>query len=414
MVSDTGRLLDQEQWLRTNGLPLVVPALRRLRGIVPRTVPILVAFAFLAISLLIADAATSGRAAIDLFDLLNHRGVIASLIVAGVIAVAAIPLGVLYSTLQRRMTPRLRLLVGLAVIAFWLFGLSAIAGAVQIAGGIHLAWYIRVGLLVLALVVSFYGVGSMLRWAGRRGAREISVTLPAVARILPLLLLTVLLVFFTNELWQLAATITETRMWLLSLFLFVLIVLIVLPTSFDMLDDEDDTDCEPLMEATPFAGLDERRSKLSIGERINLLAVSMAVQFVQVFIFIAVTFAVFAIFGSLSLTTELIRTWTSATPHDLVWLGIRLPMDAYMFRVCMILALFSGITFAASTMQDAKYRTMFLDSISAEVRRNLAARHRYRATLVKEGRAPSRWETLVADDPVPARPYSNGDGSPAP
>ena len=240
------------------------------------------------------------------------------------------------------------------------------------------------------------------------------MTLPAVARILPLLLLTVLLVFFTNELWQLAATITETRMWLLSLFLFVLIVLIVLPTSFDMLDDEDDTDCEPLMEATPFAGLDERRSKLSIGERINLLAVSMAVQFVQVFIFIAVTFAVFAIFGSLSLTTELIRTWTSATPHDLVWLGIRLPMDAYMFRVCMILALFSGITFAASTMQDAKYRTMFLDSISAEVRRNLAARHRYRATLVKEGRAPSRWETLVADDPVPARPYSNGDGSPAP
>ena len=200
MVSDTGRLLDQEQWLRTNGLPLVVPALRRLRGIVPRTVPILVAFAFLAISLLIADAATSGRAAIDLFDLLNHRGVIASLIVAGVIAVAAIPLGVLYSTLQRRMTPRLRLLVGLAVIAFWLFGLSAIAGAVQIAGGIHLAWYIRVGLLVLALVVSFYGVGSMLRWAGRRGAREISVTLPAVARILPLLLLTVLLVVVPHAL----------------------------------------------------------------------------------------------------------------------------------------------------------------------------------------------------------------------
>lgn len=401
-MSDTlpsqGRLIGQEQWLRANGLPLVVPARRRWRGVVPRTVPLLVALAFLAISLIIADAATSDREAIDLFDLLNHRGVVESLVVAGVIAVLAIPLAIGYAKLQRRLQPRWRLIVGLVVIGFWLFGLSAIATLTGIAGGIHLAWYVRLELLVMALVVGFYGVGSMLSWAGRRGAREISVTLPAIARILPLLLLTVLLVFFTNELWQLAAAMTQTRMVLLSLFLVLLIVLIALPTAFDMLDEEDDTDCEPLMEATPFAGLHERRSKLSLGERMNLLAVSLAVQFVQVAIFVLITFAVFAIFGSLSVTDGLIRTWTAAQPHDLEWLGIRLPMDAYMFRVCMILALFSGITFAASTMQDDKYRELFLDRIAAEVRRNLVARHRYRATLVEEGRAPSSWKALIDAD----------------
>ena len=395
---DTGRLVGQEQWLRSNGLPLVVPARRRLRGVVPRTVPLLVAFAFLATALLIADAATSGREAIDLFDLLNHRGVVVSLVIAGIVALAAIPMGMFYAAQQRKLTPRWRLIIGLAVIAFWLFGLSGIAGLTNLAGGIHLAWWLRVALLLIALLIGFYGLGSMLSWAARRGAREISVTLPAIARILPLLLLTVLLVFFTNELWQLAAAMTQSRMVLLSLFLIVLIVLIALPTAFDMVDDEDDTDCEDMMRATPFAGITERRSRLSLGERVNLLSVSLAVQFVQVAIFVVITFAVFAIFGSLSVTEQLIRTWTNATPHDLEWLGIRLPMDAYMFRVCMILALFSGITFAASTMQDEKYRDLFLDRIAAEVRRNLVARHRYRATLVEEGRAPSRWELLVDDN----------------
>ena len=397
-MADHDKLLSQEHWLRANGLPLVVPPLRRLRGIVPRTDPLLVTFALLATALLIADAATTDAEAVDIVELLQNQAILTSLSIAAVMALLAIPAGVAYAVLQRRLSPTIRLIVGLAVIAFWLFGLSLLATATGLAGGLHLAWWMRIGLLVVALLISFWGIGSMMTWAAKRGAREISTTMPSVARILPLLLLTVLLVFFTNELWQLAATMTRTRMWMLAGFLMVLIFLIVLPTSLDMLDDEDDLDCEPLMEATPFAGLAERRSKLSIGERYNLLAVSVAVQLVQVFIFVVVTFAVFAIFGSISLTPKLINTWTSATPHDMVFIGIRLPMDAFMFRVCMILALFSGITFAASTTQDAKYRTLFLDRVSGEVRRNLAARHRYRGTLVAERVAPARWTTLVEDD----------------
>ena len=393
------QLLEQEQWLRANGLPLVVPPARRLRGLIPRTVPLLVTFAFLAIGLVMVDAAVADEGSVELLDVLRRPAQRTTLIVAGIVFLLAIPLGMCYAWLQRRMTPLLRLIVGVVIIVFWLGGLSLIAALTHATGGLHVDIVSRLLLLLLAAFIGFYGLGNMLRWAGKRGAKELTVTVPAVARILPLLLLTVLLVFFTNELWQLAGTMTQPRMTLLAAFLILMIVLIVLPATFDMIDDEKDDDTEePLLEATPFSGLQARRSKLSSGERFNLIAVSMTVQFVQITMFVAVTFAVFAVFGAISLTDELIATWTGEAARDLVILGVRMPMEAHMFRVCMILSLFSGISFAASTLQDSMYRTLFLDRVAEDVHRNLAARHRYRATLVAHGTAPQRWLSLADDD----------------
>lgn len=397
-TTDSSALAAQEQWLRSNGLPLVVPPLRRLRGIVPRTVPILVTLALLAIALLIADAAVSSDAVLDLFELYEHPVVLATLGIAALLALLAIPTGIAYGRLQKRLTPRTQLIVGIVIILFWLGALSGIAALAGAQMGLHIGVETRIVLLVVAGLAGYYGWSSMAGWALRRGFRELSATIPSIARILPLLLLTVLLVFFTNELWQLAATMTKTRMWLLGGFLVLLILLIVLPAAFDMIDDDVDDDCDPLLTDTPFVGLSAARSRLSLGERFNLVVVSLAVQFVQVFLFVFVTFAVFAIIGSISLTDKLISTWTGAPPSPLVVVSVGLPMDAAMFRVCLILALFSGITFAASTIQDAKYRDMFLNRVSDEVQRNLAARHRYRATLLEHGKAPARWQALIHDD----------------
>ena len=55
------QLVEQEQWLRSNGLPLVVPPTRRLRGLVPRTVPLLVTLALLATGLVMVDAGVSAE-----------------------------------------------------------------------------------------------------------------------------------------------------------------------------------------------------------------------------------------------------------------------------------------------------------------------------------------------------------------
>ncbi len=393
-------LVAQEQWLRRSGLPFVIPARRRLAGLLPRTSAVLITFTFLATALLVADTAVSSDDVIRLEELLDHPTTLAWLAVAGVIALLAIPVGLLYGRWQRRLSLGWRLGWAGVVWFLWLIGLSAAAALTGARFGLHVPIDFRLGLLVLAVVLALLELDQIVSWAARRSLHELAAAIPAVARILPLLLLTVLLAFFTGELWQIAASISKTRMWLLGGFLTMLIVVIVLPATLDMLDDEEDDDDRraELLVGTPFESVPPSRTRLSLGERFNLLTVSLAVQTVQIVLFIVLTFAVFAIFGAITLTPALIELWTGHKAQPLVWLGIQLPMDWAMFRVCLVLALFSGVSFAASTLMDEMYRGLFLDRVAGEVRRNVAARHCYRTTLRAAGKMPTRWQALVVED----------------
>lgn len=398
-MSEQSVLPAQEQWLRTNGLPFVVPARRRLRGLVPRVSAVLITFFFLATALLIADAAISSDDVIPLLEVVQHPGVLVALGTAAVVALLSIPAGLVYLRWQRRLGFGPRLAVAITVWVLWIAGLSVAAALSNARLGLHLPIGIRLGLLVLALVLAWLELDHIVAWAARRSVQELAAALPAVARTLPVLLLTVLLAFFTGELWQIAATITKARMWALGLFLTSLIVIIVIPATRDMLDEADKPEREePLVDGTPFQGVSPTHSRLSVGERFNLLIVSLAVQAVQIALFVIATFAVFTIFGTITLTPELIAQWSGHAAQQLVWLGIALPMDWAVFRVCLVLALFAGVSFAAATLQDAIYRTMFLDRVADEVRRNLAARHRYRTCLHLAGKMPARWQLLVVPD----------------
>ncbi|SEA33154.1 hypothetical protein SAMN02910418_01390 [Bowdeniella nasicola] len=357
---------------------------------------LLLTLAFLATGLLIADAAIAAGDTIDLDELQNHPAVVTAMLTALVIALLAIPIGLGYARLQRRFSQRARLIAGVTIIVIWIVGLSVASSIIDTTIGLRLGLLERLGLLIVAATLSFIELDRILTWAGRRALREIAAAIPAVARILPLLLLTVLLVFFTNELWQLAAAMSKGQMWALGTFLVIMIVVIIVPAIIDMLDDEDtEDDHGPILSDTPFCDVSPSRSRFSVGEWINLVAVSAAVQLVQVALFIVATFAIFALFGWIALTPKLIQTWTGAKPEALHWLGVNLPMDASMFRVCLILALFFGISFAASTLSDSLYRSLFLGRIAEEMRRNIAARHRYRSTLRSCGKLPHRWHDLM-------------------
>ena len=170
------QLVEQEQWLRSNGLPLVVPPTRRLRGLVPRTAPLLVTLALPATGLVMVDAAVSAQDGVDLFDILRRPAALSAVIAAGLVIVLAIPLGVAHAALQRRMTPTARLVVGLVIIVFWVVGLSVIATLTHATQGLHVGILERLGLLLMAALIGFYGLGNMASWAGRRGARELAVT----------------------------------------------------------------------------------------------------------------------------------------------------------------------------------------------------------------------------------------------
>lgn len=396
--SQPSRLSLQETWLRGQGLPFVVPARRRRQRLLPRTSAVLITFTFFASALLLADAAISGDNVIELLELLDYPSVLTAFGVAAVLALLAIPAGLIYGRWQRALSPRARIVWAATVWFMWLVGLSLAASLSGARFGLHLHIFTRVLLLLVAILLAWLELDRIVAWASRRSLRELAATLPAVARILPLLMITVLLVFFTGELWQVSAVMTKIQMWALGLFLSFLILLVILPTALDMIDDTDLalTDAG-LLDNTPFTQLPESRPRLSLGERLNLLVCALALQTVQVTLFVVVTFGVFAIFGSITLTPKLIESWAAAPSKNLVWLGLSLPMDAAMFRVCLILALFSGLSFAASTLTDSMYRELFIARISQEVRRNVAARHCYRRELLAAGELPTRWLLLVDD-----------------
>lgn len=397
--SNSAGLAQQEAWLRAQGLPFVVPARRRLRGLLPRTASVLIAFTLLAFALLVADAAVSASEVIPWRELVSYPHVLAALVVAGLLALAAVPAGLLYGRWQRRLSFGARLGWAGGVLFTWLFGLSLAAALTDARFGLHIPFDERVQLLLMAAALAWLEFDYVISWAARRSLRELATTAPSVARILPLLMLTVLLVFFTGELWQVAAAMSKTQMWLLGLFLLLLILLILLPATSDMLDDTDLAGrCEGLLAGTPFDEVPHSRPRLTWPERLNLRAGAFAVQTVQVAIFVSVTFAVFVTFGWITLDEALISSWSSQPAKPMVWLGVELPMDAAMFRVCLVLSLFSGVSFAASTLTDPLYRELFVERVSQEVRRNIAARHCYRVELRRSGKLPARWRTLIADE----------------
>lgn len=79
---------------------------------VPRAAPLLVTLALRATGLVMVDAAVSAQDGVDLFDILRRPAALSAVIATGLVIVLAIPLGIAYAALQRRMTPTARLVVG--------------------------------------------------------------------------------------------------------------------------------------------------------------------------------------------------------------------------------------------------------------------------------------------------------------
>ncbi|MDO4716873.1 MAG: hypothetical protein Q4B08_04830 [Propionibacteriaceae bacterium] len=118
--------------------------------------------------------------------------------------------------------------------------------------------------------------------------------------------------------------------------------------------------------------------KLRLSERINLLLLPMAAQLIQVGLFSLLVCLFFVGLGSVALNPKLISDWTSKPPVCMSWMGFSLPIDSTMFQVSLILATFSGLSFAALNITDESYRDVFLAPIVNEMELNLAARRIYR------------------------------------
>ena len=374
-MSDIRRV---HEWFLARGLPLVLTRRVRSRALIERSAPVVSGIgALIAVTAVIADFSDGQAAAADVVPL----G-----IMAVVLAVAPFVLNLLHAAGTTRGEAGRRtaalLVMALFVIGFPLAdqGWSGLTLA-EVAGFLIVA--------VLAVWLTYLGIGSIVLWAFRFAWVQFGALGTLMSRALPLLMLTVV-VYFTGELWQLAARMTRQRLWQTIGFLALVAIAFMVATIRDEVqalreDRSGPRDPAALLAGTPLAtDTDPRRTPLSVGEQINVVAVMVVSQAIQVVIFTTGLFVFFLALGVIAIPDEVTVLWSAEQqctvgepPCAGTWFGIHVPVPQTVVHTSLFVAVLSGLYFTVSTSVDPLYRQRFFDPLVADVAVSLAGRDAY-------------------------------------
>jgi hypothetical protein len=368
------------EWFLHRGLPLVLTRRVRSRALIERSAPM-----FSGIGAVIALTMTLA----ELTDDDPDYGIVIRLAVLTLLLVAS-PFAL--HLLHRSGTTRGeagRRMAALLVMALFVFGLP-FAGA-DFSG---IAVVESVGTLViaaLAIWMTYTGIGSIVLWAFRFAWIQLGALGILMSRALPLLMLTVV-VYFTGELWQLAARMTRERLWQTIGFLAAVAIIFMVATIRDEVkalreDRAGQTDPAKLLEDTPLAtagGHAPARSPLSFAEQVNVVAVMVVAQAIQVVLFTAGLFVFFVALGVVAVPDDVAVLWSSEgacpvgePPCAGTWFGIHVPVAQTVVHVSLFVAVLSGLYFTVSTSVDPIYRERFFDPLISDVAVSLAGRDAY-------------------------------------
>lgn len=374
-MSDIRRV---HEWFLARGLPLVLTRRVRSRALIERSAPVVSGIgALIAVTAVIADFSDGQAAAADVVPL----G-----IMAVVLAAAPFVLNLLHAAGTTRGEAGRRtaalLVMALFVIGFPLAdqGWSGLTLA-EVAGFLIVA--------VLAVWLTYLGIGSIVLWAFRFAWVQFGALGTLMSRALPLLMLTVV-VYFTGELWQLAARMTRQRLWQTIGFLALVAIAFMVATIRDEVqalreDRSGPRDPAALLAGTPLAtDTDPRRTPLSVGEQINVVAVMVVSQAIQVVIFTTGLFVFFLALGVIAIPDDVTVLWSAEQqctvgepPCAGTWFGIHVPVPQTVVHTSLFVAVLSGLYFTVSTSVDPLYRQRFFDPLVADVAVSLAGRDAY-------------------------------------
>jgi hypothetical protein len=376
-VSDMRQVHD---WFLRRGVPLVLTRRVRSRALIKRSAPVVSGIgAIIALTMTLAEL-TEG----DPDDgYVIRLGALTLLLV-----LAPFALYLLHRT-GTTLGEAGRRSAALIVMALFVFGLPfADNGFSGIAFAETLTF---AAVALLAVWFTYLGIGSIVLWAFRFAWVQLGALGTLMSRALPLLMLTVV-VYFTGELWQLASRMTRQRLWQTIGFLAVVAVIFVVTTIRDEVqslrdDRAEQTDPTKLLEGTPLAassGNLPRRTPLSRAEQVNVVAVMVVAQAIQVVLFTAGLFAFFLALGVIAVPDEVAVLWASESgcpvgepPCPGTWFGVHVPVPQTIVHVSLFVAVLSGLYFTVSTSVDPLYRERFFDPLIADVAVSLAGRDAY-------------------------------------
>lgn len=368
------------EWFLHRGLPLVLTRRVRSRALIERSAPLVSGVgAVISLTMMLAEL-TDGDPD---FGYVIRLGVLTLLLIAAPFALYLLHRsGTTLGEAGRRSAALLAMALFVFGLPFADSGFSGIAAAEALALAI---------VALLAIWLTYIGFGSIALWAFRFAWVQLGALGTLMSRALPLLMITVV-VYFTGELWQLAARLTRQRLWQIIGFLSVVALVFVIATIRDEVralrdDRAEQTDPAKLLEGTPLAtrpGHQPTRTPLSLAEQVNVVAVMVVSQAIQVVFFTAGLFAFFLALGIVAVPDDVAVLWSAEEtcavgepPCPGTWFGVHVPVPQTIVHVSLFVAVLSGLYFTVSTSVDPIYRERFFDPLISDVAVSLAGRDAY-------------------------------------
>lgn len=368
------------QWFLHRGLPLVLTRRVRARKLVQRSAPMIsVVGALTATTMVLADL--SGPT--------PDLGYAARLaMIAAVLVAAPFALEVLHRS-GTRGGETLRRWAAVLVMTIFVVIMPLTVNGWTRASAAEIPVFLVISLA--AIWLTYLGFGAIALWAFRFAWVQLGALGTLMSRALPLLMLTVV-VYFSGELWQLSAGMSRQRLWQTIGFLAVVALVFMVATIRDEVralreDRSAQNDPDELLLGTPLESrgvVAQDAPPLATGEQLNVIAVMVVAQAIQVVLFTAGLFAFFLALGIVAVPYDVTVLWSGEQscpvgqpPCAGTWFGIHIPIPQTVVHVSLFVAVLSGLYFTVSTSVDPLYRQRFFEPLIADVAVSLAGRDAY-------------------------------------
>lgn len=270
-------------------------------------------------------------------------------------------------------------------------------------GGQWRSAVITAGINVLVLALAYlerrYAVVSLARWTLRHLGDRLRTVSGVLLRALPLLLIVVVLIFFTAETWQLAHELRWPVLLLgAALFLALALVFAAIraPDQIGEIEHDglDAATTRDLVADTPCAPLAPRRGRFapppfSRRERRNVRMVVVVSEATLVAVVSGALFLFFLVLGLVTIPPTLAETWIGQPPDVLFTFdlfGEHMGLTSELIKVAGFVTAFAALQFTVSLLSDRAYEDEFLSGLRADLRRAFAVRAVYlHAVLPDDG-----------------------------
>ena len=418
--SKTDVMKQSNTWFRKQGVPLIIPARQRALDAFPRSVPWIlwasimhICYIFLRDILILVVEDVNGSLpdyikAITTNTALSDE-VLPMLVLGGIFLVMPIISGVFITLAHMLMvrTPQwVQIATGILAVLFagmlftiGVFETNSLEGFDFVYDGGQVFPLIVIG-IYLAI---FLGIDTVLGWSLKHAIHQLASLPPMIAKVLPVLMVSVLFIFVNADLWKLANGLGFPRTWAVLGLMGLLAVFVVVTTSLERTarllgryrgDDiarftDNDYEHAAALEGgiwnTAQDWVEENKilehRPLKIASWSNLIIIPMIGQIIQATLFMLLVFGFFMGFSSIAISDTIIESWMSIKPEHLKILGVDTNINAVVIKVSMIVAVFSGLSFVATTSSDEKYARSFLKPMIERIKHILIIRDIYLGLL---------------------------------